>query len=90
MQRQAAHVAHEDGAARRERVHRLAEHVDEVARVREVLHDRVDDDEIEAARTDAADLVRRALDQLDVRQGAPREPRARRRASTAGEKSTPT
>ena len=69
-QRQAAHVAHEDPPARPQRRGRALQHAQQVAQVREVLRDRVEDDRVELRPRELRQLVRLAL-----RQGHLREPR---------------
>ena len=50
QQRQAAHVAHEDPPARAQRRRRALQHPQQVVEVREVLGDRVEDDQVELRR----------------------------------------
>ena len=76
QQRQAAHVAHEDGAAGGHRRHRPLQHPRQVVGVREVLDDRIEGHEVEVAGPDAAPVVGRAPRQLDLGQGEPVEPGA--------------
>ena len=74
-----AHVADERRSARREDPHRPLEDAPEVFGAREVLHDRVQDDRVEGTGLQAAEVLRTALQQLDVgkllpaRRGAPDE-----------------
>ena len=67
-QRQAADVAHEHGAAGRHGGDRPLQHLHQVVDAREVLDDRVEDDEIELTRRDAGPVVGEPLRQLDLRQ----------------------
>ena len=76
QERQAAHVAHEDGAAGGHRRHRPLQHPHQVVDVREVLDDRIEHHEVEVAGPDIAPVVGRAPRQLDLGQGEPVEPGA--------------
>src|SRR6185503_13807808 len=85
--RQAANVADEDRTAVVDELGRAAQGLGDVGEIGEVLHDGVQDDEIEAARRQAGDVLRVALEDLDVRHRGPEvlEPRAQEADRLGGE-----
>ena len=87
---QAAHVAHEHRPAGGHGPRGASQHPAQVLDVGEVLHDRVEDHEVERARLDAREVVRRALGDRAPRAAAA-VPRAglRGSATAAAEKSRP-